>query len=169
VSDLRRFPAHDPELQPEDSCVCIHGLLGVWDAELRSPEHIDHVKRPGRFDRLRERSKRRDAHHVALVRVDRDAVEALEREVAEDAEGRPTQVSGSTDDGDPSGGAQDPIDVGRVEDRDRTATLLQVEKRRGSCALLGRQWRASLSYGMPSAAGGMARPTTPASTMIVKM
>jgi hypothetical protein len=26
-----------------------------------------------------------------------------------------------------------------------------------------------LSYGMPSAAGGIARPTTPASTTIVKM
>ena len=69
-----------------------------------------------------------------------------------------------------------------VEDRDRPAALVEVDHRtralevgatlrlRPSGGLVvGGQPRASLSYGMPSAAGGTARPTTPARTMIVKM
>ena len=66
--------------------------------------------------------------------------------------------------------------------RDGPAALVQVEHgpralavraafglRPGVGSLVVGQPRASLSYGIPSAAGGMARPTTPASTMMVKM
>ena len=45
--------------------------------------------------------------------------------------------------------------------------LLEVEEGRRSIALLARQVAASRSYGCPSAAGGMLRPTTPARMMIV--
>ena len=64
-------------------------------------------------------------------------------------------------------GAQDALDAGVVEDGDRARALLQVEERRGAIPLLARQVAASRSYGCPSAAGGMLRPTTPARMMIV--
>src|SRR6185295_4114420 len=63
--------------------------------------------------------------------------------------------------------AQDSLDAGVVEGRDGATTLLQVEERRGSFPFLAGQWAASRSYGWPSAAGGMLRPTTPARMMIV--
>ena len=56
---------------------------------------------------------------------------------------------------------------GVVEDRDRPAALLEVQEGSGPVALLARQVAASRSYGWPSAAGGMLRPTTPARTTIV--
>ena len=56
---------------------------------------------------------------------------------------------------------------GVVEDRDRPAALLEVEEGRRPVAFLPGQVAASRSYGWPSAAGGMLRPTTPARMMIV--
>ena len=52
-------------------------LLGVRHAQLGPPEHVDHVERPGRGDRLGQRAERRHALDLALVRVDRHALEAL--------------------------------------------------------------------------------------------
>ena len=54
------------------------------------------------------------------------------------------------------------FDARVVEDRDRPAALLEVEEGGRPVALLARQVAASRSYGWPSAAGGMLRPTTPA-------
>ena len=102
-----------------------------------------------------------------LVRVDRHAVEALLDEVAEDAERRPRPVRRRPDDGDPAGRPQRPLDARVVEDRDRPAAFLEVEVGGGPVALLACQVAASRSYGWPSAAGGMLRPTTPARTTIV--
>ena len=88
-------------------------------------------------------------------------------QVAEDAERRSPRVRRGADHGDAVRGAQDGLDPEVVEDRDRRATLLQVEDRGGAIALVAGQVAASRSYGWPSAAGGMLRPTTPARITMV--
>ena len=59
------------------------------------------------------------------------------------------------------------LDPGIVQDGDRSAALDEIEVRGRAVAFLARQVAASRSYGWPSAAGGMLRPTTPARMMIV--
>ena len=80
---------------------------------------------------------------------------------------RPSWICGRADDGDPAGGPDDPIDALVVQDRDGSTPLLEIEERRRPVAFLPGQVAASRSYGWPSAAGGMLRPTTPARMMIV--
>ena len=67
--------------------------------------------------------------------------------------------------------AQERDRPGRVEHRHRPGALLEVEHLARPAPLLGGHARGhpvlSRSYGLPTAAGGMLRPTTPASTMIV--
>ena len=110
----------------------------------------------------RQRPEGRHAEDVPLVRVDRDALEPLLDEVAEDAERRPRAVRRRPDHGDPAGRPQGSLDARVVQDRDRPAPFLEVQECSGPIALLACQVAASRSYGCPSAAGGMLRPTTPA-------
>ena len=131
------------------------------------PEDVDHVDRAGRRDRRGEVRVGRQPEHLALVRVHRHAVETEADQRPEHAVGRPRRVGRRADDGDPPGRAQHPLDARVVEDVDRSATLLEVEERGGPVAFLPGQVAASRSYGWPSAAGGMLRPTTPARMMIV--
>ena len=56
-----------------------------------------------------------------------------------------------------------------IQDIARTGLLGAPRVLAPSRVRVSGQPRASLSYGIPSAAGGIARPTTPASTMIVTM
>ena len=109
----------------------------------------------------------RQPEHLALVRVHRHAVETEADQRPEHAVRRPRGVGRRADDGDPPGRAQHPLDAGVVEDLDRSATLLEVEERGGPITFLPGQVAASRSYGWPSAAGGMLRPTTPARMMMV--
>jgi hypothetical protein len=86
---------------------------------------------------------------VALVGVDRDAFEALLDEVAEDRERRPARVRGGPDDRDPMRRSKGALDPGVVEDRDRPATLLEIQEGCRAVALraafLGGQVAASRS------------------------
>ncbi len=168
MRDPGGVPADDAELQPQAGRSGGDGLAGVRWAELGPAKDVNQLERAGRVDRFGEGRERGDPGHLELVGVDGDAVEPPINEIAEDIERRPGRIGRSADDRDPPRRPQDLLDPGIVEDRDPTASLLQVEERGRALALLRRQWRASLSYGMPSAAGGIARPTTPARTMIVK-
>ena len=87
--------------------------------------------------------------------------------MAEDRVGRPPGVRGGPDDRDPACRPERQFDARIVEHRDRAAALDQVEIGGRAVALLARQVAASRSYGWPSAAGGMLRPTNPARTTIV--
>jgi hypothetical protein len=58
---------------------------------------------------------------------------------------RPVRIGRGTDDRDPPGGAQDALDAGVVQDRDRARAPLQVEEGRRSIALVARQVAASRS------------------------
>ena len=78
----------------------------------------------------------RDAEDVGLVRVDRDALEALLDEVAEDAVRRTGAVRRCPDHGDPTGRAQDPLDARVVQDRDRPAPFLEVQEGRCTIAVV---------------------------------
>ena len=167
MGDPGGLPVDDPELEPEAACPGRDGLpaCGTHSSERRKTSTMSNG--PVAVDRLGQRRGGRHAEHLALVRVDRHAVVAVPEERPEDAVRRPVPVGRRADDRDPPGGAQDPLDAGVVEDGDRAAALLQVEEGGGAVALLARQVAASRSYGWPSAAGGMLRPTTPARTMIV--
>ena len=155
------------------------------NAQLGPAEHVDDVERPGRLEGLTERPERRHPQDRSLAGVDRHALVALVEEVAEDAERGTGLIGGGAHDGDPPGGTEEVRDLLAVKDRDRASTLIEVEvrDRPGS---LGRALRRPLggvrprivlvaqvadsrSYGWPSAAGGVLRPTTPARTMIVTM
>ena len=81
--------------------------------------------------------------------------------------GRPAAVRRRADDRDPPCRPEGSFDALVVQDRDRSSPLLEVEEGRGPVAFLPGQVAASRSYGWPSAAGGMLRPTTPARMMIV--
>ncbi len=131
------------------------------------PEDVDHVDRAGGGDRFGDGREGGHALDLALVRVDRDAVEALGQEMAEDRERGPAGVRGCPDDRDPPGRPECPFDARVVEDRDGPAALDEIEVGGRTIALLARQVAASRSYGWPSAAGGMLRPTNPARTTIV--
>jgi hypothetical protein len=102
-----------------------------------------------------------------LIRVDRDALEAGLDQVAEDAERWPARVRRRADDRDPPRRPKGTLDPRVIQDRDRPASLLEIEEGRGTLAFLPGQLAASRSYGWPSAAGGMLRPTNPARTTIV--
>ena len=136
-----------------------------------APEHVDHVERPGRRGGLFEGRERGDPVDRLLLRIDRDAVVPVVKQRAEDAVRRAPRARRGADDRDPPGGVEDPGDPFVVGRRDRAATLVEVEERDrpfppvrvvGQCA-------PSFTYGWPTAAGAMLRPTTPASTMIVRM
>ena len=168
MRDPGRLPVDDPELEPQAPGADGDRLAGVRDAQLGAPEDVDDVERAGRGHGLGERREGGHPEHLPLVRVDRDAFEALLDQVAEDAERRPPGIGRRTDDRDPAGRPQDLRDPGVVEERDRPAALLEVEEGAlAAIALLARQVAASRSYGWPSAAGGMLRPTKPARTTIV--
>ena len=146
------------------------------DDELGASEDIDDVEGAGRLDGLDDGPERRDPEDAALVGVDRYALEALVDEVAEYAERGAPGVRGRADDGDAPGRRQDSLDLGIVGGVDRAAAFVEVEVRdrallrlapAGRVALLG-QDAPSLTYGRPTAAGAMLRPTTPARTMIVR-
>ena len=79
-----RLPVDDPELEPQHARAGGNGLLGVRHAQLRAAEDIDHVEAARRGDRLGQCSVGRHAEDIPLVRVDRDALEALLDQVAED-------------------------------------------------------------------------------------
>ena len=167
MGDPGRLPADDPELEPQAASPGGDGLTRVGHAQLGAAEDVDELERAGRGHRIGQRREGRHAEHLALVGVDRHAVVAVVDQRPEDAVRRPVRIGRGADDRDPPGGPQDAFDAGVVEDRDRAAALLEVEEGRRSIALLARQVAASRSYGWPSAAGGMLRPTTPARMMIV--
>src|SRR3954453_17383284 len=137
------------------------------DAQPRPPEDVDQIERSRRVDRLSQRPERGHSQDRVAVRVDRHAVVPCRDEGAEHAERRPARVSRGAHDGDPASRLQHTFDPRVVEDGDRPASLLQAQERGGALPFLAGQWAASRSYGWPSAAGGMLRPTTPARMMIV--
>ncbi len=147
MCDPRGFPVDHTKLQPQRSCPGGDRLAGVCDAQLGAPEDVDHVERPGRGDGFGECPVGRYAEDVALVRIDRHALEALPDEIAEDGVRRSPPVSGRTDDRDPAGRSQQLRDAGLIEHRDRPATLLKIHECSGPVALLARQLAASRSYG----------------------
>ena len=104
---------------------------------------------------------------LALVRVDGDAVVALRQQMTHDPERGTARVRGRADHGDAARRPKRSLDARIVEDRDRTAALGEIEIGGRAVALLACQVAASRSYGWPSAAGGMLRPTNPASTTMV--
>lgn len=167
VGDPRGLPVDHTELQPHHPGACRDSLARVRYAQLGASEDIDHLERTGRGDRLRDRPERRNTQEIADVRVDRHALEALVDQIAEDRVRRPAPVPGRADDSDAPSRPEDAFDPTVVEDRDGSAPLLEVEEGCGPVAFLPRQVAASRSYGWPSAAGGMLRPTTPARMMIV--
>lgn len=72
------------------------------------------------------------------------------------------------------GGPQDVRNSVIVEDRDRTTPFVEIQERLDPGAIgetlvaVGlAQLAPSLTYGLPTAAGGMLRPTTPARTISV--
>ena len=123
-----------------------------------------------------QRPEGRHPEHAALVRVHRNALEALVDEVAEDAERRPALPRRGAHHGDAPGAPEDPRDLRVVSDRNRPASLLEIQVRDRPATFLPvgvapgvvRQLAPSLTYGCPTAAGGTLRPTTPARTTIVR-
>ena len=169
--DRRRLPVDDPELEPEAARADGHRLVRVGYDEVGAPEDVDHVERPGRRGGFFEGRERGDPVDRLLLRIDRDAVVPVVEQRAEDAVRRAPRARRGADDGDPPGGVEDVGDAFVVGRRDRAATLVEIEERDrpfppvrvvGQCA-------PSFTYGWPTAAGAMLRPTTPASTMIVRM
>jgi hypothetical protein len=147
MRDPGSLPADDAELEPQAPRAGRDRLVRMRHAELRATEHVDEVERTGGCDGVGQCRERRNALDLAFVRVDRDAVEPVSQQRGEDALRRPRGVGRGADDGDPSRRPQDPFDAVVVEDRDRTAALLEVEI--GGCpvALVAGQWAASRSYG----------------------
>lgn len=188
-----RLPVDDAELQPEAAGAGDDRIARMWDAQFGAPEHVDQVERTGRRDRRGDRPEGRNPKDGPFVRVDRDAVVALSDEVAEDPEGRPGLVRRRAHDCDATARPKQLGDPIVVEQRDRATGLGEVEERdrpgaiggpggaggavvcpigrraRGPALVPGRfaQVRVSRSYGWPTAAGAMLRPTTPARMMIV--
>jgi len=143
----------------------------VGNDEIGAPEHVDHVERPGRRGGLFEGREGGDRVDRFLLRIDRDAVVPVVEQRAEDAVRRAPWTRRGADDRDPPGGVEDVGDPFVVGGRDRAATLLEIEERDRPfppVRVLG-QCAPSFTYGWPTAAGAMLRPTTPASTMIVRM
>jgi hypothetical protein len=175
VRDPSGLPVHDAELEPEDAGAGLDRLVRVRDAQPGAPEDVDHLERARRGDRLSEAGKGGDPEHLNLVGVDRDAIEPLPVEEAEDAEGWTGRVGRRPDHGDPTGRPKGTLDPGVVEDGDRPAPLFEIEELGRLLTLPAarlpglvlRQVAASRSYGCPSAAGGMLRPTTPARITMV--
>ena len=183
VGDPSRFPVDDAELEPERLRADLDRLTSMRHDELGPAEHVDDLDGSGRVDRLAKRAKRRHAEDVALLRVHRDEVVPLVEEVAKDAERGAPGVRRGADDRDPTRPAEQLARRVTVEDRDRPKALLQVEVRDRSRPLSGAPARTlrvdtrkvgvvvqvadSRSYGRPSAAGGMLRPTMPARITIV--
>jgi hypothetical protein len=89
-------------------------------------------------------------------------------EITEDPERGSRRLGRSPDHGDSAGRLEDRLDPVVSDQGDRAHALVEVEDLARPGALLGTQPRASFSYGMPSAAGGIDRPTTPARMMIVR-
>ena len=145
MGDRGCLPVDDPELEPQDASAGRHGLDRVGHAQVRSPEHVDHVDRPGRCDGRGQVRLGRQPEHLPLVRVHRHAVQTEADERSEHAMGRPRGIGRRADDGDPPGRAQHPLDARVVEDLDRSATLLEVEERSGPIAFLPGQVAASRS------------------------
>jgi len=144
--------------------------------QLGSAEYVDDVERSGSRNRLGYRREGGDPVNASFIRVDGDALEALVDEVAEHAERRPSFVRGRSDDRDPSRVPEQLLDLVVVRQCDRSAVLLQVEEvdrplprlAIGRALVPVRQLAPSFTYGRPTAAGGMLRPTTPARTMRVR-
>ena len=120
-------------------------FVGVWHAQLRTAEHVHDVEWPGRLNGFRQGGKGGDAHDLALARVDRHAVVALLDQVAEDAEGWAGRLRGRAHDGDPAARAEDVLDSGVVQQRNRPAALLEVEDVARPCPFVGGQVAASRS------------------------
>ncbi len=161
MGDPGRLPVHDAELEPQTPCSGRNRLAGMRDAQLRAPEHVDHVERTARLDRLGDRPERRHAEDRRHVRVDRNAIEPLVEQESEDPERRSVRIVRGADDRDPARRRKHPRDPGVVEHGHRPAALLEVQEGGRAVALLACQVAASRSYGCPSAAGGMLRPTKP--------
>lgn len=82
---------------------------------------------------------------------------------------RPIRARRGADDGDSARRAEERPYLGVGGERDRPAALLEVEDGARPIEITARlgQVCTSLAYGLPTAAGAMLRPTTPARTMIV--
>ncbi len=143
--DACRLPVHDAELEPQHARTDGDRFDGVRDAQLGSPEDVDQVERPGRVHGVGEGRVGRRTEDLGLGRVDRDTVEPSSKEIPEDAIRRPARVGRRAHDRDPAGRPQDPLDPHIVEDRDRPATLLEVQERSGTEPLLPSQVAASRS------------------------
>jgi len=128
MCDPGGLPVHDAELEPEGASAGLDRFVGVRDAQLGATEDVDHLEGAGSGDRLAEAGKGREPEHLPLVGVDGDAIEPMLDEEAEDAERRTGRVGGCPDDRDPAGGPQCPLDAGVIEDRDRPASLLEIEE-----------------------------------------
>ena len=167
MGDPRCFPVDHAKLQPQGPRTDRDSLHGVRRAELGPPEDIDYVERARFPGRVGKRWVRGDSHDRTFIRIHRNAVEALLDQVAKYGVRLPAVIRRRSHDRDPVRGTQDVLDLGVVEDRDRTTTLGKIQERSCSIALVPTQVAASRSYGWPSAAGGMLRPTTPARMMMV--
>ena len=123
-------------------------------------------------------AERRDPEHAPLVRVDRDALEALVDEVPEHAERRPPLVRRRArrrrSAARPAEQLLDPARRRRPRPardppaRSRKSIVRRCASRSAVRVAIVRQLAPSLTYGRPSAAGGMLRPTTPARTIRVR-
>jgi hypothetical protein len=104
--DARGLPTDDAELEPQHACTDGHGLFCVRRAEVAATEDVDEVDRAGGLYGSGQGRVGGDAEHLALARVDRDALVAMEQQVAHDPMGRPGRIGGGTDDGYPPRGGQ---------------------------------------------------------------
>jgi hypothetical protein len=99
----------------------------VWHHELRAAEDVDDIERPGLCSRLGQGSECRDPEDTPFVRVDRDALESLVDEIAEDPERWASLIRRCSDDRNPPRPAEDLLDLVVLGDADRSAALLEVE------------------------------------------
>ena len=92
MGDPGRLPVHDAQLQPQTSCSRSNCLAGMWNAQVRPPEHVHHLEWTARLDRLGDGRESRHAEDGPHVWVHRNAIEALVEQEPENPERRPVLI-----------------------------------------------------------------------------
>lgn len=167
VGDLGRLPVDDAELQPQRARPRFDCAPSDGRRVLAAPEHVDDVEAARGLYRLLDRAARGNAQHGVGVGVDRHTVVSLAKQVAHHTVRGPARVGRRTYDRDSARLTEQLEDLVIAEQGEGSGVLLGVENVGRAPAFLVAQAVDSFSYGRPTAAGGMLRPTTPARMMIV--